>query len=163
MGLSHSTQPSSRLLDVRPCKLGPQPPFPAYGWGFRLTDLVWQTNTMSWRGSRTPIRGDGDGRFIGTASHYPPACEVAVIRLKAGPKELGLGPVVSSWLLSIESKMANLGPMRPPTEGGLIHPRRTTPPQRRKKPKLCQAVISALETCLWTQNSFTNKTVSAPL
>jgi len=57
---------------------------------------------MSWWKNRIPIGGDGAGKFIATASHYPSGCEVAAIRPKPPPKRLERRPFVSSWPDSTE-------------------------------------------------------------
>jgi hypothetical protein len=64
---------------------------------------------MLWRAGRTPIHGDGDGRFIATASHCRSAYEAAAIRLKMAPERPERRPFVSSWMASNESKMLETG------------------------------------------------------
>jgi hypothetical protein len=58
----------------------------------------------SWR-SRTPIRGDGDGRFVATISHCPCDCAAATIRLNKAPKGPDQTPFESSWRVSPGTKM----------------------------------------------------------
>jgi hypothetical protein len=58
--------------------------------------LQWRTNTTLCRTSRTPIRGDGVGRFIATATQCPSVSEAATIRLNEAP----IGPERRPFVIS---------------------------------------------------------------